>query len=73
MFETGIGTAASIHFAISTRCISNASECFFPTFLSEDIIEGDIYSTMPESWTWELPKGDGLGISLKPSIDNLLA
>ena len=48
MFETGIGTAVSIHFAISTRSISNSSECFFPTLFAEDVIEGDIYSTMPE-------------------------
>ncbi len=72
MFETGIGTAASIHFAISTRSISQASECFFPTFLEEDVIEGDIYSIMPESWKWKLPQDNGLGISLKPAIDNFL-
>jgi o-succinylbenzoate synthase len=72
MFETGIGTAASIHFAISTRSISNSSECFFPTLLAEDVIEGDIYSTMPESWTWGLPQDKGLGISLKPEIDSFL-
>lgn len=72
MFETGIGTAAGIHFAISTRCISHASGCAFPTLLAEDVIEGDIYSTMPESWTWDVPQGSGLGISLKPDIDRLL-
>lgn len=72
MFETGIGTAASIHFAISTRSISSASECFFPTFLAEDVIEGDVFSVMPNSWTWELPKGAGLGVFLKSEIDNLL-
>ena len=72
MFETGIGTAASIHFAISTRSISNASECFFPTFLAEDVIEGDIYSIIPESWVWQVPQDSGLGISLKPDIDALL-
>lgn len=72
MFETGIGTAASIHFAISTRSISNASECFFPTFLAEDVIEGDTFSVMPDSWMWELPQDIGLGISLKPEIDNAL-
>ncbi len=72
MFETGIGTAASIHFAISTRCISHTSECFFPAFLAEDVIEGDIYSIMPESWAWELPHDNGLGVSLKPDIDKLL-
>ena len=72
MFETGVGTAASIHFAISTRCISNSCECFFPTFLTEDVIEGDIYSITPENWAWELPQGCGLGISLKPDIYKLL-
>ncbi len=72
MFETGIGTAASIHFAVSTSGISQASECFFPTYLTEDVIKGDIYSIMPESWKWELPRDIGLGISLKPDIDKLL-
>ena len=72
MFETGIGTAASIHFAISTRSISHSSECFFPTFLEEDVIEGDTYSIMPQSWTWKLPQNIGLGISLKPDIEKLL-
>ena len=72
MFETGIGTAASIHFAISTSCISQASECFFPTLLVEDVIEGDIYSIMPENWRWKLPQDYGLGISLKPDIDKSL-
>jgi o-succinylbenzoate synthase len=72
MFETGVGTAASLHFAVSNQNISHFSECMFPTFLVEDVIEGDIYSKMPESWTWELPQGNGLGISLKPEIDKLL-
>jgi muconate cycloisomerase len=72
MFETGIGTAASVHFAISNRSISSFSECMFPTFLVDDVIEDNIYSKMPKSWAWELPQGNGLGISLKPEIDNLL-
>ena len=73
MFETGIGTAAGIHFAVSTRSISHACECFFPTFLTEDVIQGDIYSTVPKSWTWQVPQKNGLGISLKPDVDCLLA
>ena len=68
MFETGIGTAASIHFAVSTPAISNISECFFPTLLKEDIVEGNTYSTMPEDWAWGLPEKSGLGTSLKADI-----
>ena len=72
MFETGIGTAASVHFAVSTPAISHTSECFFPTVLEDDVVEGNIYSTMPKNWAWELPGNSGLGSSLKPDIDILL-
>ncbi len=69
MFETGIGTAASLHFAFSTRNITCSSECIFPFFLAEDVIEGDIYSSLPESYAWDVPQGLGLGISLKAEVD----
>ena len=69
MFETGIGTAASLHFALSTRNITHTSECVFPTFLAEDVIEGDIYSNLPESYAWDAPQGLGLGINLKAEVD----
>ncbi len=72
MFETGIGTAASVHFAASTPAISQTSECFFPTILEEDVVEGNIYSTMPKSWAWGVPENSGLGAFLKPDIDTLL-
>ena len=69
MFETGIGTAASLHFALSTRNITCASECAFPTMMAEDVIEGDIYSEIPESYAWDVPQGLGLGVSLKAEVD----
>jgi len=72
MFETGIGTAASLHFALSTRNITYASECGFPTMMAEDVIKGDIYSEIPESYAWDVPQDLGLGISLKTEIDENL-
>jgi L-alanine-DL-glutamate epimerase-like enolase superfamily enzyme len=72
MFETGIGTAVGIHFAISTRNVSQASECMFPTLLAEDIVEDEPYSNAPDGCAWGVPQGVGLGVSLKPEIEMLL-
>ncbi len=69
MFETGIGTAAGIHFALSTRNIAYDNECAFPLMLAEDIVEGDIYSETPKDYSWDLPKGVGLGIQLKSNVN----
>ena len=69
MFETGIGTAASVHFALSTRNVTHTSECGFPVVLKEDVIEGDIYSELPESYAWDVPQGIGLGVHLKSNVD----
>lgn len=68
MFETGIGTAASLHFALSTRNVSHTSECAFPVLLVEDIIKGNIYSTPPANYAWDAPQGAGLGVSLKTEV-----
>jgi len=72
MFETGIGTAVGIHFAISTRNVTHASECMFPILLAEDVVEGEPYSNAPDSCVWGVPQGAGLGVSLKPEIEMLL-
>mgnify|MGYP002641381738 FL=1 len=69
MFETGIGTAASVHFALSTRNVTHTSECGFPVVLKEDVIEGDIYSELSESYAWNVPQGIGLGVRLKSNVD----
>lgn len=69
MFETGIGTAASIHFAASTRNVTHTSECGFPTVLKEDVIEEDIYSDLPASYCWDVPEGMGLGVALKSNMN----
>lgn len=69
MFETGIGTAASLHFALSSRNVTHTSECGFPTILKEDVIEGNIYSDLPESYAWDVPEDIGLGVELKPNVD----
>jgi L-Ala-D/L-Glu epimerase len=73
MFETGIGTAASIHFAISTRTVTHASECMFPTLLIEDVVEGEPYSNALEECIWGVPQGMGLGVALKEDIDKTLS
>ncbi|MDW8326077.1 MAG: enolase C-terminal domain-like protein, partial [Anaerolineales bacterium] len=65
MFETGIGTAASIHFVLSTRNVTHAGECLFPLLLVEDVIEGEPYSTLPAECAWGAPQGTGLGVELK--------
>lgn len=69
MFETGIGTAASLHFALSTPNITYTNECAFPILLAEDVIEGDIYSNLSENYAWNAPQGMGLGVSLKAEVD----
>jgi o-succinylbenzoate synthase len=69
MFETGIGTSASLHFAASTRNVTHTSECGFPTVLKEDVIEGGIFSELPESYRWDVPKGMGLGVTLNSRVD----
>lgn len=69
MFETSIGTAASLHFALSTRNVTHTSECGFPTVLKEDVIVEDIYSELSESFTWDVPDGIGLGVHLKSNMD----
>ncbi|MBM4427039.1 MAG: hypothetical protein FJ031_07350, partial [Chloroflexi bacterium] len=73
MFETGIGTAASIHFAISTRNVIHASECMFPFLLVEDIIEGEPYSIPPATCAWDVPHGMGVGVELKMEVDETLS
>lgn len=62
MLESGVGIAASLHFAASTRIIKYGSDFYIPKFLmKEDIIvnslqikNGDIY----------VPKGIGLGVDI---------
>jgi L-Ala-D/L-Glu epimerase len=73
MFETGIGTAASIHFAISTRNITHASECMFPSVLVEDVIEGEPYSIPPVTCAWGVPHRAGVGVELKTEVNETLS
>ncbi len=72
MFETGVGTAASLHFAAATPAITRASECAFPLLLSEDVLDGAPYSTHPAEPEWPIPGGPGLGVALRPEVDALL-
>lgn len=64
MFETGIGTAASLHFAATLPGPVKCCECGFPTKLTEDVIPHSAYLNDPDGFQWPRPEGIGIGVSL---------
>ncbi len=62
MFETGIGTAAGLHFAATLPGPLACSECMFPLLLVEDVIEGALFSASRGGFSWPCPEGPGLGV-----------
>ncbi|MBK8023131.1 MAG: hypothetical protein IPK19_17315 [Chloroflexi bacterium] len=72
MIETGVGTAAGVHFAISAPGVTHACEIGSPAmFFDEDVIEGNPYSTLPPDLCWNVPSGAGLGVTLRKEVDAL--
>lgn len=69
MFETSIDMAASLHFAISTRNVTHASECMFPSLLVDD----EPYSIPSVTCAWGVPHGVGAGVELKVEVNETLS
>jgi muconate/chloromuconate cycloisomerase len=65
MPEMGIGTAAGLHFAISTPGIEYACELIGPEMLADDVIEPVPFLKTCEKGYLELPTGNGLGVDLR--------
>ncbi|KPP84067.1 MAG: muconate cycloisomerase [Rhodobacteraceae bacterium HLUCCA08] len=63
MFETGIGTAASLHFAATLPGPLACTEIGFPTKLTEDVLPASPYLDSPAGFTWPCPTSAGLGVS----------
>jgi len=61
MLETGIGTAASAHFAAAHRVVTYACEMIGPLFLAEDIVTKPIRI---ENGFLRIPTRPGLGVEL---------
>jgi o-succinylbenzoate synthase len=69
MIETGVGTAAGVHFAAATPAVTRACEVLSPAaFFPHDVIEGDPYSHVPPDCAWALPGGAGLGVRLRAEV-----
>ncbi|MBI3941492.1 MAG: hypothetical protein HY326_00635 [Chloroflexi bacterium] len=64
MLEMGLGTAAHLHFACATRCVSHACELIAPFFFTGDILANPIFSQEPSDGHWDLLSGAGLGVTL---------
>lgn len=65
MFETGVGTAASLHFAATLPDPLACTECGFPTKLVDDVIPSSPYLDEPDGFVWKVPEGLGIGVILK--------
>ncbi len=63
MFETGIGTAASLHFAATLPEPLACTEVGFPLKLTEDVIPDSPYLTATDGFDLPLPDGRGLGVT----------
>lgn len=64
MFETGIGTAASLHFAATLPDPLSCTECGFPAKLTQDVIPESVYLEEPDGFFWPRPEGVGFGVEL---------
>jgi L-alanine-DL-glutamate epimerase-like enolase superfamily enzyme len=72
MFETGIGTAAGVHFAATIESATHCSECSFPLLLAHDIVQGSPYSKTTPDADWPVPFGPGIGVTLVPDVASRL-
>lgn len=72
MFETGIGTAAGLHFAASLPDLTACTEVSFPLLLNDDVIAGAPYSTPTSDHAFPVPSGVGLGVALREELDQAL-
>lgn len=61
MLETGVGTAAGIHFAASCSNIKLRGEIVGPLFLEDDLIETPL---IYDKGALKLPEGPGLGVAV---------
>jgi len=68
MFETGIGTAASIQFAATLPGDIPATECGFPAKLEFDVIVSPKFGTTPFLSLSPFEDKPGLGVGLKPTF-----
>jgi L-alanine-DL-glutamate epimerase-like enolase superfamily enzyme len=69
MAELGVGTAAGIHFGVSTKNIDYACECCGATFYDADIIRDLI---LPQKGSVAPPEGFGLGVELdEAKVDSM--
>lgn len=68
MVEMGVGTAAGVHFVIATPAVTYPCELVGAAYLVDDICVGNPYSVVPPSHAWSVPKGPGLGVTLKPEF-----
>ncbi|MEW6227732.1 MAG: enolase C-terminal domain-like protein [Bacillota bacterium] len=73
MIETGVGTAAGVHFAASTRNIAYPCELIGPMMLKDDVIKEDIYSANYVRGYLEAPGGPGLGVRLVENLEGMAA
>lgn len=64
MFETGIGTAASLHFAATLPGPLACSEIGFPVKLEEDVLPASPYLHDREGFTWPCPQSSGIGVRM---------
>jgi L-alanine-DL-glutamate epimerase-like enolase superfamily enzyme len=68
MFETGIGTAASLHFAACLPDLTACTEVNFPLLLGADVVEGAPYSTPSPDYAFPVPTGIGLDVGLMADL-----
>lgn len=69
MVELGLGTAAGIHFAVSTKNVDYACECCGAIFFDADIIRETI---LPKKGCVVPPEGYGLGVELdEAKVDSM--
>jgi muconate cycloisomerase len=61
MIETSVGTAAYLHFTVSTPQVTYGCELFGPLLLQDDIVVNPVRYTAGHI---EAPQGPGLGVSL---------
>lgn len=64
LLEMGLATAASLHFACSTRNLNPISDIIGPLFIKGDILEDPIFSKAPHGGYWNVPAAIGLGVDL---------
>lgn len=68
MFETGIGTAAGLHFAASLSDLTTCTEVNFPLMLAADVVDGAPYSIAQSDYAFSVPTGIGLDVPLMADL-----